>query len=120
MRAKIATLLFMLSIVTPVHARGPYGSISAAGWSGGAFTDDQTGEFSNCIASASYKSGIIFGVVVSKPLIGSLLLVIKIGLWLRAKNFRLSSASMAGILSTWMEFPCRERRSWSPCRIIRA
>jgi len=68
MRAKIAALLFMLSIVTLVHARGPYGSISAAGWSGGAFTDDQTGEFSNCIASASYKSGIIFGVVVSKTL----------------------------------------------------
>jgi hypothetical protein len=68
MRAKIAALLFMLSIVTPVHARGPYGSISAAGWSGGAFTDDQAGEFSNCIASASYKSGIIFGVVVSKTL----------------------------------------------------
>ena len=47
-------------------ARGPYGSISVAGWSGGAFTDDNTGEFSNCVASAPYKSGITFGVVVSK------------------------------------------------------
>ena len=48
------------------NARGPYGSISVAGWSGGAFTDDNTGEFSNCVASAPYKSGITFGVVVSK------------------------------------------------------
>jgi len=65
-RAKIAALCFILIMVTPVHARGPYGSISTAGWSGGAYTDDRTGEFSNCIASANYKSGIDFGVVVSK------------------------------------------------------
>src|SRR5438034_10288266 len=56
----------MLVLIAPVHARGPYGSISTAGWSGGAYTDDRTGEFSNCIASANYKSGIDFGVVVSK------------------------------------------------------
>src|SRR6266481_1027371 len=55
-------------MVTPVHARGPYGTISTAGWSGGAYTDDRTGEFSNCIASANYKSGIDFGVLVSKTL----------------------------------------------------
>jgi hypothetical protein len=65
-RAKIAALFFLLSIVTPVNARGPYGTISTAGWSGGAYTDDRTGEFSNCIASANYKSGIDFGVLVSK------------------------------------------------------
>ena len=56
----------MLILMAPVHARGPYGSISTAGWSGGAYTDDRTSEFSNCIASANYKSGIDFGVVVSK------------------------------------------------------
>ena len=66
MRAKIAALFILLIIGAPVQARGPYGSIKTAGWSGGAFTDDQTGEFSNCIASASYRSGIIFGVLVSK------------------------------------------------------
>jgi hypothetical protein len=65
-RGKIAALFFMLSLVTPVHARGPYGSISTAGWSGGAYTDDRTGEFSNCVASANYKSGIVFGVLVTK------------------------------------------------------
>src|SRR5438445_9070137 len=66
MRVKIAAFCFMLVMMAPVHARGPYGSISTAGWSGGAYTDDRTGEFSNCIASANYKSGIDFGVVVSK------------------------------------------------------
>jgi hypothetical protein len=66
MRAKIAALLLIVAMATPVWARGPYGSIVTAGWSGGAYTDDNTGEFSNCIASANYKSGINFGVVVSK------------------------------------------------------
>ena len=65
MRIKVAALFLILSIVVPAHARGPYGSIRVAGWSGGAFTDDRTGQFSNCIASATYKSGINFGVVVS-------------------------------------------------------
>jgi hypothetical protein len=40
--------------------------IKTVGWSGGAYTDDNTGEFSNCVASAPYKSGINFGVLVSK------------------------------------------------------
>jgi hypothetical protein len=65
-RGKIAALLLTLSLAFPANARGPYGSIAVAGWSGGAFTDDNTGEFSNCIASAPYKSGINFGVIVSK------------------------------------------------------
>jgi len=58
--------LFLLLAGSSASARGPYGSIAVAGWSGGAFTDDNSGEFSNCIASAPYKSGITFGVVVSK------------------------------------------------------
>ena len=58
--------LVLLLVVSTANARGPYGSISVAGWSGGAFTVDYTGEFSNCIASAPYKSGIVFGVLVSK------------------------------------------------------
>jgi hypothetical protein len=64
-RAKIAALFLIVATVTPASARGPYGSISTAGWSGGAYTNDNTGEFSNCIASANYKSGINFGVLVS-------------------------------------------------------
>lgn len=50
----------------PAQAKGPFGSISAAGWSGGAYTEVHTGEFSSCVAGASYKSGITFSVVVSK------------------------------------------------------
>ena len=65
MRAKIVALLLTLGLAFPAEAGGPYGSISVAGWSGGAYTNDNTGEFSNCIASANYKSGINFGVLVS-------------------------------------------------------
>jgi hypothetical protein len=65
MRLAIAALVG-LGLMQSAEARGPYGLIKVAGWSGGAFTDDNTGEFSNCIASASYKSGINFGVLVSK------------------------------------------------------
>jgi hypothetical protein len=65
-RLSILGALVLLLAGSAADARGPYGSLSVAGWSGGAFTDDNTGEFSNCIASASYKSGINFGVLVSK------------------------------------------------------
>jgi S1-C subfamily serine protease len=64
--AGVLAVLFLVLVNSTASARGPYGSIAVAGWSGGAFTDDNTGEFSNCIASASYKSGINFGVLVSK------------------------------------------------------
>jgi hypothetical protein len=66
MRIVIAVFLLTLGVLTQAQARGPYGSIKVAGWSGGAYTDDRTGQFSNCIASANYKSGINFGVIVSK------------------------------------------------------
>lgn len=66
MWTRFAVFLLTLGLVTQAQARGPYGSIKVAGWSGGAFTDDRTGEFTDCIASANYKSGINFGVVVSK------------------------------------------------------
>jgi hypothetical protein len=67
MRIKIAAVLvLMLGVATQAQARGPYGTIKVAGWQGGAYTNDQTGEFSNCIASANYKSGINFGVLVTK------------------------------------------------------
>jgi hypothetical protein len=65
-RGVIVAFLLMLALASPAAARGPYGSIAVAGWSGGAFTDDNTGEFSNCIASATYQSGINFGVLVTK------------------------------------------------------
>jgi hypothetical protein len=68
----VLMLVLMLGMVTQAHARGPYGSIRVAGWSGGAYTDDSTGEFTSCVASATYKSGITFGVSVSKDVNWSL------------------------------------------------
>lgn len=64
----VALLLSVLAAVGSVEARGPYGVIKVAGWAGGAFTDDKTGQFSNCIASANYKSGINFGVIVTNTM----------------------------------------------------
>lgn len=64
--AIFAALLLALCVQTPAQARGPYGSVATAGWSGGAYTDDKSGEFTDCIASASYQSGINFAVIVDK------------------------------------------------------
>jgi hypothetical protein len=62
-RAIISILVLFLS-ASAVSARGPYGSINIGGWSGGAFTSDQSGVFTGCIASAPYKSGITVFVMV--------------------------------------------------------
>ncbi|HXU21295.1 MAG TPA: serine protease [Verrucomicrobiae bacterium] len=48
------------------QARGPYGSITVGNWKGGAYTDDKSGAFSNCAASAVYQSGIVFLVSVGQ------------------------------------------------------
>lgn len=69
-RTILAMVLSLLALtigalIEPAHAKGPYGSISVAGWSGGAYTDDKTGRFTSCIASASYQSGITFGVLAT-------------------------------------------------------
>lgn len=61
----LVALLSLIVASGSANAKGPFGSIHVAGWSGGAYTDGDTGKFSNCIASASYKSGIYFGVMVS-------------------------------------------------------
>jgi hypothetical protein len=66
--AVFAVLLSVLVAVRSAEARGPYGSISVGNWQGGAFTNDQTGEFSHCGATAAYQSGIIFLVMIDgKP-----------------------------------------------------
>jgi S1-C subfamily serine protease len=48
------------------QARGPYGSITVGNWKGGAFTDDKSGAFSSCAASASYQNGIVFLVSIAQ------------------------------------------------------
>jgi hypothetical protein len=68
-----------ISIGTGLLIAGLFGGIAGASaaevaklrinnWSGGAFTNDQTGAFSHCAASASYKSGItlLFSVTADK------------------------------------------------------
>jgi hypothetical protein len=44
------------------EAKGPFGSIKVGNWSGGAFTNDNTGQFSGCIGGAPYLNGIYFMV----------------------------------------------------------
>jgi hypothetical protein len=68
MKRCVAVLLSLFAAICSAEARGPYGVIQVAGWSGGAFTDDKTGVFSNCVASANYKSGVNFGVIVTKAM----------------------------------------------------
>ena len=68
MKRWVVVVAALLAAVGSVEARGPYGVIKVAGWAGGAFTDDKTGQFSNCIASANYKSGINFGVIVTNTM----------------------------------------------------
>ena len=48
------------------HAAGPVSPVNVGNWHGGSYTNDSTGLFSHCAVSASYKSGIIFSVAVSK------------------------------------------------------
>ena len=48
------------------HAAGPISPVKVGNWQGGSYTDDSTGLFSHCAVSASYKSGIIFSVAISK------------------------------------------------------
>src|SRR3977135_3254494 len=59
-------LLSMLFSIATVEARGPYGSINVGNWKGGAYTNDQTGDFSHCVAGASYDSGIYFMVLIDQ------------------------------------------------------
>ena len=68
MKRCVAVLLSLFAAICSAEARGPYGVIQVAGWAGGAYTDDKTGAFSNCVASANYKSGINFGVIVTKTM----------------------------------------------------
>jgi hypothetical protein len=47
-------------------AAGPISPVKVGNWQGGSYTNDSTGLFSHCAISASYKSGIIFSVAISK------------------------------------------------------
>jgi S1-C subfamily serine protease len=42
----------------PAQAKGPFGSIKIGIWTGGAYTDDNTGSFTHCAAGAPYLNGV--------------------------------------------------------------
>ena len=46
------------SATSPALAAGPFGTIHIGNWIGGAFSDDRTGAFSHCAATAPYASGV--------------------------------------------------------------
>ena len=62
-RATYFCLAFIPS--TLVLAGGPYGSIEVWNWTGGAYTNDATGQFSHCAAHTQYQSGIGFVVGIN-------------------------------------------------------
>ena len=62
----IVTLLTSVFAISAAEARGPFGSINVGNWKGGAYTNDQTGEFTHCAAGAGYDSGIYFMVTVDQ------------------------------------------------------
>lgn len=75
MKRCVVVLLMLMSVLAATcsaEARGPYGVIKVAGWAGGAYTNDKTGEFTDCIATADYQSGINFGVIVSRTMMWGL------------------------------------------------
>ena len=63
-RALLATTL-TLSLLAPAFAKGPLRVVSVGNWQGGSFTNDQTGAFSHCAASASYRHGTNLHVAVN-------------------------------------------------------
>lgn len=54
------------------NAAGPFGTVNTGNWIGGAFTNDQTGAFSHCAATAPYANGV--SLVVGHNVAGSWLL----------------------------------------------
>eukprot|EP01042_Synura_sphagnicola_P019242 gene19242-24349_t len=55
---RLSLVLAGVLLAPPALAAGPYAKFSVGNWAGGAFTNNQTGDFSHCAVSASYKSGV--------------------------------------------------------------
>lgn len=54
---KLKVALVSLALMGSAHAAGPYGQVVVGNWSGGAYTNDATGQFSHCAVNAAYKNG---------------------------------------------------------------
>lgn len=64
LRALAAGLILVLG--QSLAAAATIKSMNIGNWSAGAYTDDQTGDFSHCAASSNYKNGISLFFVVNK------------------------------------------------------
>lgn len=62
----------MLAMPGAATAAGPTQPFQYGLWQGGAYTNDQTGAFSHCVAAAHYQSGINMAVVVNRNFVWSL------------------------------------------------
>lgn len=60
----VALTFVSLAISTTAYGGGPHGRLHVGNWSGGAFTYDN-GQFGSCIASTTYRSGIMVSVMVT-------------------------------------------------------
>jgi hypothetical protein len=62
----IAAALLLFLLPTVVQAAGPTRVFPFGLWSGGAYTDDQTGAFSSCAAYVPNNSGVVTLVTVDR------------------------------------------------------
>ncbi len=62
LKSFIVASLLQLSVVIAAHAAGPFGSVKIGNWVGGAFSNDETGAFSHCAATAPYANEVILVV----------------------------------------------------------
>jgi hypothetical protein len=69
MRAIASTIIALgLVATTQAEGKGPIHPFSIGNWHGGGFTDDSSGQFSHCVMSANYQSGITLHVSVTSNL----------------------------------------------------
>ncbi|RXT48721.1 S1C family serine protease [Bradyrhizobium betae] len=68
----VVASLLQVGIAGIAHAKGPFGSINVGNWIGGAFSNDETGAFSHCAATAPYANGVI--LVIGQNTAGSWIL----------------------------------------------
>jgi hypothetical protein len=65
--ARIAAIVAVASAVwgSSANAAGPIRGFQAGLWTGGAYTDDRTGDFTHCSAGVAYDSGINMFILVT-------------------------------------------------------
>jgi len=68
LRSFVAAALLQVCLAGSAHAKGPFGTVNVGGWTGGAFSNDETGAFSHCAVTAPYANGVI--LVVSENAAG--------------------------------------------------